>query len=447
MSELKEVAVIGAGLAGCEAAWQIGSRGIPVVLYEMRPAVMTPAHQTGQYAELVCSNSLKSREIANAHGLLKAELKLAGSIIVQSAEQQSVPAGSALAVDRLLFATEVEERIKNCPHIRHKREEISDITALKQAHSHVIVATGPLSSDSISDSLRQILKEEGLFFYDAIAPVVYTESINMNIAFKAARYGKGDADYINCPLNREAYERLIVGLLQAEKMPFRDFEQARHFEGCLPVEVMAERGMETLSYGPMKPVGLEDPRTGKRPWAVLQLRQEDHNGELYNLVGCQTRMRWGEQERLFREIPGLENCEFARMGSMHRNTYANAPLHLNSNLELKHHSGVYLAGQITGVEGYVESAAMGMWVAMNIQSEMKGDEFPPVDSQTMIGALVNYLMTASPDNFQPMNSNFGLLRNTGEKQPRNKKERRRLVAEQALIQWQNLLNQIGWQAE
>lgn len=446
MSESKGVVVIGAGLAGCEAAWQLGSRGIPVVLYEMRPTVMTPAHQTGQYAELVCSNSLKSTDITNAHGLLKAELKLAGSLILRSAEEQSVPAGSALAVDRLLFAGEVEERIKSCPHIRHMSEEIADITALQQDFSHVIVATGPLSSDSISDSLRRLLKDEGLFFYDAIAPVVYTESINMNTAFKASRYGKGDADYINCPMNREEYERLIVGLLQAKKMPFRDFEQAKHFEGCLPLEVMAERGMETLSYGPMKPVGLEDPRTGERPCAVLQLRQEDINGELYNLVGCQTRMRWGEQKRLFREIPGLENCEFARMGSMHRNTYVNAPLHLNSNLELKQHKGVYLAGQITGVEGYVESAAMGMWVAMNIQRELKGDEPPHVDSQTMLGALVNYLMTASPDNFQPMNSNFGLLRHTGEKRPQNKKERRRLVAEQALSRWQNLLNQMHWQS-
>ncbi|MBT4266110.1 MAG: methylenetetrahydrofolate--tRNA-(uracil(54)-C(5))-methyltransferase (FADH(2)-oxidizing) TrmFO [Deltaproteobacteria bacterium] len=444
MSNQKEVAVIGAGLAGCEAAWQLGSRGIPVVLYEMRPTVMTPAHQTGQFAELVCSNSLKSREITNAHGLLKAELKLAGSIIVQSAEEQAVPAGSALAVDRLLFASAVEERIKNCPHIRRQNEEVTDITALQQDYSRVILATGPLSSDTISQSLRRILNDEGLFFYDAIAPVVYTESVNMKIAFKASRYGKGDADYINCPMNREEYERLIIGLRQAEKMPFRDFEQAKHFEGCLPVEVMAERGMETLSYGPMKPVGLRDPRTGEQPWAVLQLRQEDRNGELVNLVGCQTRMRWGEQKRLFQEVPGLENCEFARMGSMHRNTYINAPLHLSSNLELKNHKGIYLAGQITGVEGYVESAAMGMWVAMNIQSEIKGDGVPEADAQTMLGALVNYLMTASPDNFQPMNSNFGLLRDSGEKRPRNKKERRRLVAEQALHRWQNLLDRIHW---
>jgi len=447
MNDFKEVAIVGAGLAGCEAAWQLGSRGIPVALFEMRPTVMTPAHQTGQFAELVCSNSLKSQEIANAHGLLKAELKLAGSIIVESAEEQSVPAGSALAVDRQLFASEVENRIKNCHYITCRNEEVTDIAVLQRDYPRVIVATGPLSSDTISESLHRILNDEGLFFYDAIAPVVFTESVDMNIAFKASRYGKGDADYINCPMNREEYEKLIVGLLQAEKMPFRDFEQATHFEGCLPVEVMAERGMETLSYGPMKPVGLRDPRTGEQPHAVLQLRQENRSGELVNLVGCQTRMRWGEQKKLFQGVPGLAQCEFARMGSMHRNTYINAPLHLRANLELKNHKGIYLAGQITGVEGYVESAAMGMWVAMNILSENKG--IPPleVDSQTMLGALVNYLMTASPDNFQPMNSNFGLLRNTSEKQPRNKKERRRLVAEQALSRWQNLLNQLNWSVQ
>ncbi|NQU65327.1 MAG: methylenetetrahydrofolate--tRNA-(uracil(54)-C(5))-methyltransferase (FADH(2)-oxidizing) TrmFO [SAR324 cluster bacterium] len=444
MSDSNEVAVIGAGLAGCEAAWQLGSRGIPVVLYEMRPTVMTPAHQTGQFAELVCSNSLKSRDTTNAHGLLKAEMKLAGSLIITAAEEHSVPAGSALAVDRSRFAGEVEKRIKNCRHISHKYEEIADITALKQEFPRVIVATGPLSSDRISGSLRTMLNEEGLFFYDAIAPVVYTESIDLNIAFKASRYGKGDADYINCPLNREEYEQLISGLLQAEKVPFREFEQARHFEGCLPVEVMAERGLQTLSFGPMKPVGLKDPRNGEQPWAVIQLRQEDRSGDLFSLVGCQTRMRWDEQKRIFRQVPGLEHCEFARMGSMHRNTYVNAPVHLSSDLALKNHDGIYLTGQITGVEGYVESAAMGLWVAMNILGEIKENEPLQVDSQTMLGALVNYLMTASPDNFQPMNSNFGLLGDSGEKGPRNKKERRRLLAEEALTRWQNTLQRIHW---
>lgn len=444
MLDSNEVAVVGAGLAGCEAAWQLGSRGIPVVLYEMRPSVMTPAHQTGQFAELVCSNSLKSREVTNAHGLLKAEMKLAGSMIVTSAEKHSIPAGSALAVDRIRFAGEVEKRIKNCHFISRKYEEVSDISTLKQAYKRVIVATGPLSSDRISESLRKLLNDEGLFFYDAIAPVVYTESIDMQIAFKASRYDKGDADYLNCPMSREQYEQLITGLLHAKKVPFRDFEQARHFEGCLPLEVMAERGMETLSFGPMKPVGLKDPRSGAQPWAVLQLRQEDQSGKLFNLVGCQTRMRWDEQKRVFRQVPGLEQCEFARMGSMHRNTYVNAPIHLGSNLELKNHHGIYLTGQITGVEGYVESAAMGLWVAMQILSEIRGDEPLQIDSRTMLGALVNYLMTASPENFQPMNSNFGLLSSGGEKRPRNKKERRRLIAEQALSHWQNLLHRIHW---
>ena len=445
MKPSNEIVIVGAGLAGCEAAWHLGSRGIPVVLFEMRPAVMTPAHQTGRFAELVCSNSLKSKELANAHGLLKAELKLAGSIIVDVAESQALPAGSALAVDRLLFAEEVENRIRSCSNIRCESTEITDIGDLKRRYHRVIIASGPLSSDALSASLGQLLNDEGLFFYDAIAPVVYTESINMDVAFKASRYDKGEADYLNCPMNRQEYEALITNLLEARKVPFRDFEQAKHFEGCLPVEVMAERGMETLSFGPMKPVGLTDPRTGEQPWAVLQLRQEDQAGDLYNLVGCQTRMRWGEQKRIFRMVPGLENCEFARLGSMHRNTYVNAPLHLNGNLELKNLDGVYLAGQITGVEGYVESAAMGVWVAMNILNELrKGDPLQP-NAGTMVGALVNYLSTASPDNFQPMNSNFGLLANPGGKRPRNKKERRRKAAEHALEQWQDFVDRLDWE--
>ncbi|MFH2132648.1 MAG: methylenetetrahydrofolate--tRNA-(uracil(54)-C(5))-methyltransferase (FADH(2)-oxidizing) TrmFO [bacterium] len=446
MGQSNQVAIVGAGLAGCEAAWQLGSRGIPVVLYEMRPAVMTPAHQSGQFAELVCSNSLKSRDIFNAHGLLKAEMKLAGSIIMASAEEHAVPAGSALAVDRQLFAEGVDQRIKQCRGIRCEQSEVIDIPALSESYSRVVIATGPLSSDGISLSLRKLLNDEGLFFYDAIAPVVYTESIDMNTAFRASRYGKGDSDYLNCPMNREEYERLITGLLQAQKVPFREFEQAKHFEGCLPVEVMAQRGLETLSFGPMKPVGLIDPRTGRQPWAVLQLRQEDRDGELYNLVGCQTRMVWHEQKKVFRQVPGLEQCEFARMGSMHRNTYINAPIHLDSRLALKTLNRIFLAGQITGVEGYVESAAMGLWVAMNILAEIREEEPPQADAQTMVGALVNYLMTASPDNFQPMNSNFGLLQDSGEKRPRNKKERRQQQAEKALSRWQSLLDKIGWHA-
>ncbi len=444
MNRKKEVAIVGAGLAGCEAAWQLGSRGVRVVLFEMRPSVMTPAHQTGQFAELVCSNSLKSKEITNAHGLLKAEMKQAGSIIIDVAEKQAVPAGSALAVDRRLFAAEVDKHIRSCGNIRCETSEITDISELCRTYSQVIIATGPLSSDAISESLRQLLDDEGLFFYDAIAPVVFVDSIDMDIVFRASRYGKGDADYLNCPMNRDEYELLISGLRQADKVPFRDFEQAKHFEGCLPVEVMAERGIETLSFGPMKPVGLIDPRTGEQPCAVLQLRQEDSSGELYNLVGCQTRMRWDEQKRVFRQVPGIEHCEFARMGSMHRNTYINAPVHLKADLTLKNHSSIYLAGQITGVEGYTESAAMGLWVAMNILAGIRQTDFPRVDSQTMMGGLVNYLVTASPDNFQPMNSNFGLLAATSGKRPRNKKERRQKSAEQALSRWKSLLNQIGW---
>lgn len=444
MKDLQEIAVIGAGLAGCEVSWQLGSRGVPVTLFEMRPSVMTPAHQTSHFAELVCSNSLKSKELSNAHGLLKAEMKLAGSVVVSAAEKVAVPAGAALAVDRHLFAAEMEERIRSCRHISCESAEIKDIGELRGAFSRQVIATGPLSSDAISGSLQRLLDDEGLFFYDAIAPVVFADSINRDIAFRASRYDKGDADYLNCPMSREEYESIISALLLSKKVPFRDFEQARHFEGCLPLEVMAARGVDTLAFGPMKPVGLTDPRTGQQPWAVLQLRQEDTAGKLYNLVGCQTRMTWGEQKRIFRQVPGLENCEFARMGSMHRNTYVNAPLHLNPDLTLKKDGTIYLAGQITGVEGYVESAAMGLWVAMNILADMRQLDRPEADRQTMIGSLVRYLESASPDNFQPMNSNFGLLESPGGRGPRNKKERRLKAAQNALGRWQGLLEGLNW---
>lgn len=444
MSNRSGVAVVGAGLAGCEAAWQLASRGIAVDLMEMRPQVMTPAHQSGQFAELVCSNSLKSTDIANAHGLLKAEMKQAGSLVVTTAEAHAVPAGAALAVDRQRFAGAVEDQIRRCPLIRCQSAEVTDIEALRRDYPRVVIATGPLSSDAISHSLQRLLSDQGLFFYDAIAPVVYTESVDRDIVFRASRYGKGDADYLNCPMSREAYDAFVLALLNADKVPLRDFEQARHFEGCLPLEVMAERGLQTLAFGPMKPVGLTDPRSGRQPWAVLQLRQEDKDARLYNLVGCQTRMRWGEQQRIFRMIPGLQRCEFARMGSMHRNTYVNAPLHLDGGLALKNHDGVYLAGQITGVEGYVESAAMGLWVAMTILADIQARTRPPVDAGTMMGALVHYLLTAAPESFQPMNSNFGLLQTTGTRKHGSKRERRRQAALEALRRWQDLLLQFGW---
>lgn len=442
MIENINVAVIGAGLAGCEAAWQLASRNVPVTLIEMRPKTTTPAHQTGNLAELVCSNSFKSLDTSNAHGLLKAEMECANSLIIESAKKHSVPAGSALAVDRELFSTEIKSRLSALTACELKYQEVTDITALAKDYSYVIVAGGPLMSDALTVSLKSILNDEGLYFYDAIAPVVYADSINMDIAFKASRYDKGEADYINCPMNREQYEELINSLVSARKVPFKDFEQARHFEGCLPVEVLAERGMEALAFGAMKPVGLNNPKTDEQHHAVLQLRQENKNASLYNLVGCQTRMTWPEQKRIFRMVPGLENCEFARLGSMHRNTYVNAPNHLNPNLSLKVDNKIFLAGQITGVEGYTESSSMGLWAALNIFQALKGKQDLNVHTETMIGGLVNYLQTASPARFQPMNANFGLLKPLLGKKIKNKKEKRKFQAELALSTWKNQLRHL-----
>ncbi len=444
MNPFPKIAIIGAGLAGCEAAWQMAIRGIPIVLFEMRPTVKTPAHKTGFPAELVCSNSFKSTDISNAHGLLKAEMEMAGSLIMMCAKENTVPAGTALAVDRLAFSEQIEQKLKKHSNIELINMEVKDIQLLQDEFKIIVIAGGPLLSDALSDSLNKILDEDELFFYDAIAPVVFTESINMDIAFKASRYDKGDADYINCPLNQEEYQNFISDLINAEKMPFKEFEQAKHFEGCLPVEVMAERGVDTLSFGPMKPVGLVDPRTNKRPWAVLQLRQENNSATLHNLVGCQTRMTWPEQKRVFKKIPGLEQCEFARMGSMHRNTFINAPKHLNTKLELKNKTGILLAGQLTGVEGYTESSAMGLWAAINIVSAINHKPILPTDNQTMISALVNYLVTASPLNFQPMNANFGLLTAYKGKRNKNKKEKRKIQAETALNTWKSRLEDVGW---
>ena len=444
MDQYPKIAIIGGGLAGCEAAYQLGCKGFPVTLFEMRPQVKTPAHKTGALAELVCSNSFKSLELSNAHGLLKAEMEATDSLIVHAAKKNALPAGSALAVDRDNFSSEITARLKDLVTVEIKHEEIKCLETLQKEFPLVILAGGPLISEALSLSLQSVIGEQGLFFYDAIAPVIHTESINMEIAFKASRYGKGEADYINCPLNKQEYGDFIFDLISATKVPFKDFEQAKHFEGCLPIEEMARRGSETLSFGPMKPVGLTDPRTGQQPWAVLQLRQENQSGTLFNMVGCQTRMVYPEQNRVFRKIPGLENCEFARMGSMHRNTYVNAPLHLTPSLELKNRKGIYLAGQITGVEGYIESASMGLWVAMQIISNHRCGQILTANPQNMMGALVNYLLTASPVNFQPMNANFGLLRSMPGSKIRNKKERRKVQAELALESWKNQLIKMGW---
>lgn len=437
-----EIAIVGAGLAGCEAAWQLAKRNLKVAVYEMRPIQKTPAHKTDLPAELVCSNSFKSEDVSNAHGLLKTEMTMAQSLIMQCAIKSRIPAGAALAVDREAFSNCVKSELLKTGNVTFINEEITDLKALKSRYNHVIIATGPLSSEGISNALMDMMGEDQLFFYDAIAPVLTTESINMDTAFYKSRYDKGPADYINCPMNQAQYETLIEHLITSEKVPFNDFEKAKHFEGCLPIEVMAGRGISTLAFGPMKPVGLEHPETHERYHGVLQLRQENQSGTLFNMVGCQTRMKWPEQKRVFQMIPGLENCEFARYGSMHRNTYINAPKQLKPSLELKAVDGIYLAGQITGVEGYSESTAMGLWVALNLVQKLEGKSLLEADPCTMIGGLVNYLKTASPDNFQPMNSNFGLLASIKSKTKIPKKIKKQKQAERAVEVWKAQLENL-----
>jgi len=434
-----DIAIVGAGLAGSEAAWQLAKRKMKVSLFEMRPLKKTPAHQTDLPAELVCSNSFKSEDVNNAHGLLKTEMTMADSLIMNCANKTRIPAGAALAVDREEFSGCIKSELTNTGQVDFITREIVDLKALKNRFKHVIIATGPLSSEGISKALIDLMGEDQLFFYDAIAPVVTRESINMDIAFFKSRYDKGSADYINCPMNQEQYELLIESLLMAEKVPFKDFEKAKHFEGCLPIEVMAARGPSTLAFGPMKPVGLEHPETHEKYYGVLQLRQENQTGTLYNLVGCQTRMKWPEQKRVFQMIPGLENCEFARYGSMHRNTFINAPKQLETSLELKAVKDVFLAGQITGVEGYSESTAMGLWAALNLIQKIAGKPLLQPDPTTMTGGLVNYLKTASPDNFQPMNANFGLLSPIPSKTKIPKKLKKQKQAERAVAAWEEQL--------
>lgn len=400
-----ELVIIGGGLAGSEAAWQAAERGIRVLLYEMRPGSMTGAHKTGELAELVCSNSFKSNEIANAHGLLKEELRILGSLIARIADKTKIPAGSALAVDRSQFSKMVTEAISTHPKINVIRKEVLELSF----DGPVIVATGPLTSERLTKDLQRVIQSDFIYFYDAISPIVSGDSINEGIAFKASRYDKGSADYLNCPMDREEYERFYHMLLSADKTAARDFEKIPYFEGCMPVEALAERGIDTLLYGPLKPVGLKDPRNGERPHAVVQLRQEDRYGQAYNMVGFQTRLKWSEQKRMFRTIPGLEEAEFLRYGSLHRNTFINSPRLLNSSLKLKREKNIYMAGQIVGVEGYTESTAMGLLAGLAAAMHIRGEEFIPPPLTTGVGALLNYVTTGSPSGFQPMNINWGLL--------------------------------------
>ena len=427
------VTVIGGGLAGSEASWQLACRGVPVRLYEMRPRKLTPAHKTGKLAELVCSNSLRSREITSAVGLLKEEMRRLFSLIMEAALKSEVPAGKALAVDREIFATYITEKIASHPLITVINEEVKRIPA----EGIVIVATGPLTSEEFAQDLKRLTGEEFFHFYDAIAPIVYAESIDWEKVFKADRYASsGEGAYVNCPLTKEEYERFVEALLQAEKVPFKDFEKPKYFEGCLPIEVMAERGRDTLRFGPMKPVGLKDPRTGKEPYAVVQLRPENKEGTLYNLVGFQTKLKYREQERVFRMIPGLEKAEFARYGSIHRNSFVCAPKVLQKTLQLQKEPRVFLAGQISGVEGYVESSAMGLLAGINASRLFRKMKLVVPPPTTAHGALIRHLTEADSRHFQPMNINWGLFPPLeGRSQKRKKlpkKEKYRLMAERAL---------------
>ena len=428
------ISVIGGGLAGSEAAWQLAERGHVVVLHEMRPVVATEAHRTDRLAELVCSNTFKSTELSSAHGLLKAEMRLLGSLVLWAADQARVPGGTALAVDRDLFASAVTERIMSHPRIRVERGEVATLP------SPGIIATGPLTSSALAESIRARLGVASLAFYDAIAPVLSRESLDDTVVFRASRYGKetmegqGDAGaYLNCPMSREQYDIFLDALTAADQHHGHEFDTLPYFEGCMPVEEMARRGRDTLRFGPLKPVGLRDPRTGRDAWAVVQLRQEDRAGRMWNMVGFQTRLRIPEQQRVFRMIPGLQDAEFLRFGSIHRNSYLNAPGALSPHLALRDDARVLFAGQITGVEGYTESSATGLAAGINLARLIAGLEpvLPP--PTTMLGALYRYLREADPAHFQPMNANFGLLDELP--QPvRDKRRKREMFAERALTE-------------
>ena len=401
---MNKVTVLGAGLAGSECAWQLAKRGIEVRLFEMRPEKKTPAHVTGGFAELVCSNSLRSDELSNAVGLLKAEMRRMGSLILESADKNAVAAGGALAVDRQGFSDYITEKLSSLSNVEVIRAEATEIP-----EGEVVIATGPLSSDAIAERIAQLCPDSDLHFYDAVAPIVTLESVDMDSAFFASRYDKGTADYVNCPMNKEEYIAFRNELAAAKEAAVHGFDDAGVFEGCMPIEVMARRGEDTMRYGPMKPVGLVDPRTGKENYAVVQLRRDNADGTLYNIVGFQTHLTWGEQKRVFSMIPALKNAEFVRYGVMHRNTYLNSPKLLDRYYRLKGEERLSFAGQMTGVEGYVESAASGMLVGIETAARLLG--LPPVNfpQETAIGALSLYISGGSVGDFQPMNINFGII--------------------------------------
>lgn len=420
------VNVIGAGLAGSEAAWQIAKRGIKVNLYEMRPVKQTPAHHTDKFAELVCSNSLRANALTNAVGVLKEEMRHLDSAIIAAADESSVPAGGALAVDRHEFAANVTDRVKNHPNVTVFHEEVQSIP-----EGPTIIATGPLTSEALSKELKTLTGEEYLYFYDAAAPILEKDSIDMDKVYLKSRYDKGEAAYLNCPMTEEEFDRFYDALIAAETVPLKEFEKEIFFEGCMPIEVMAKRGKKTMLFGPMKPVGLEDPKTGKRPYAVVQLRQDDAAGTLYNIVGFQTHLKWGDQKEVFRLIPGLEEAEIVRYGVMHRNTFINSPSLLKPTYQFKNREDLFFAGQMTGVEGYVESAASGLVAGINAARFVKGEELVTLPEETAIGSMAYYITSTNKKSFQPMNANFGLLKDLGVR-IKNKQERYAEYAKRAI---------------
>ena len=438
---MNEVIVIGGGLAGVEAAWQAARAGTRVRLYEMRPVKQTAAHRTDKLAEIVCSNSLKSDEPGTAPYLLKEELRRAGSFVMEAAAATRVPAGAALAVDRQQFAEYITEKIEANPDIEIVREEVTRIPE----HQITIIATGPLSSDALTDEIMKLTGSDQLYFYDAIAPIVSADSVDQSIAFLAARYGKGGDDYLNCPMDEEQYARFYQALIEAKSVPLQRFEETRWFEACLPIEELARRGVHTLRFGPMKPVGLRDPRTGREPYAAVQLRQENLMADAYSLVGFQNHLRYGEQARVLRLIPGLENADFLQFGQIHRNTYICSPRVLAPTLQMRERTNVFFAGQITGVEGYVESVAMGWLAGINAARLCLEQELVEPPSRSAIGALARYVSSAEVKNFQPVNITFALLQPLAEQDQRRlrkKRERRQLQVEQAINEWQPWVQKI-----
>lgn len=421
---MKPVHVIGAGLAGSEAAWQLAQRNIPVILHEMRPVKSTPAHTSEGFAELVCSNSLRSNSITNGVGLLKEEMRRLGSLIMEAADATSLPAGSALAVDRHAFSRYITDKVSNHPLITIIKEEVTELP-----DEPTIIASGPLTSDALASAIQAVIHNESLYFYDAAAPIIEKDSIDFSIAYSKSRYDEGDGDYVNCPMTKAEFDAFYDAVLRSEKVPLRQFEKEIYFEGCMPFEEMARRGPQTLLFGPMKPVGLE--KDGVRPYAVVQLRQDDAAASLYNIVGFQTHLTWGEQKRILRMIPGLQNAEFARFGVMHRNTYLKSPVLLKQSYQFKDNPNWFFAGQMTGVEGYVESAASGLMAGINMAHWLVEGKTFELGATCMIGAMAQYIATANPASFQPMNANFGIM---VLKEKTDKADRKEALVRQALKQ-------------